>query len=120
MLQMLNSIPEASRLGYDILAHEIHHKKKVDAPSGTLKTILKVLEEQGHRGMQVNYGRVGDEKGTHTISFYSPDEEITLTHRVTNRRVFAQGALLAAHFVLKKKTPGLYSFKDIDFTEIEP
>lgn len=98
---------------YDVLASEIHHRGKKDAPSGTMKTLLSILESQGFPSPQVQSARVGDEKGTHTISFFSDDEELTLTHRVNHRRVFAKGALLAACFIAKQTQPGLYSFQDI-------
>lgn len=113
MMQLLRTNPLTSAQGYDILASELHHRGKKDSPSGTMKSLLKILEDQGNCQIQVQSGRVGDEKGTHTISFFSDDEELTITHRVSNRRVFAKGALLAAHFMAAKKEPGMYSFQDI-------
>jgi len=114
MMKMLEHSSTAASLGYDVLASEIHHRGKKDSPSGTMKSLLKILQEQGNKNIQVQSARVGDEKGTHTISFFSDEEELTLTHRVNHRRVFAKGALIAARFVASRKTPGLYSFKDME------
>ncbi|NBX91879.1 MAG: hypothetical protein EBQ85_01450 [Proteobacteria bacterium] len=114
LLTMLNHSSLAAKYQYDILASEIHHKNKKDDPSGTLKTILKVLEAKGNNNIQVQSARVGDEKGTHTVSFFSDDEELTLIHRVNNRRVFAKGALIAARYIAQQSKPGLYSFQDVE------
>lgn len=114
MMRMLEQSSVAASLNYDVLASETHHKHKTDSPSGTLKALLEILKQQGHSNIQVQAARVGNEKGTHTISFFSEDEELTLTHRVTSRRVFARGALLAARYIASKKDPGLYTFQDIE------
>lgn len=116
-MNTLMSLLENSALntlqGYDVLASEIHHRGKKDSPSGTMKTLLSILKSHGFSEPQVQSARVGDEKGTHSISFFSEEEELTLTHRVNHRRVFAKGALLAAQFIAKQTQPGLYSFGDI-------
>lgn len=114
MMKMLEHSSVAAALGYDVLASEIHHRGKKDAPSGTMKSLLQILQDQGHKNIQVQSARVGDEKGTHTISFFSDDEELTLSHRVNHRRVFAKGALLAARFIASQKKAGLYSFQDME------
>jgi len=114
MMSFLEHSSSASQLGYDVLASEIHHRAKKDSPSGTMKTLLDILQRQGFKQIQVQSARVGDEKGTHTISFFSEDEELVLSHRVNNRSVFARGALLAARFVAKDRAPGLYRFQDME------
>lgn len=108
MMQMLNNSPIESFSEDDVVASEIHHRKKQDSPSGTLKSLLQILEKKGIKNAQVQSARVGDEKGTHIISFFSDDEELTLTHRVNHRRVFAKGALIAARYIAAQKKPGLY------------
>jgi 4-hydroxy-tetrahydrodipicolinate reductase len=114
MMNMLEHSSVAAVLGYDVLASEIHHRGKKDSPSGTMKSLLQILQAQGNKNIQVQSARVGDEKGTHTISFFSDDEELTLTHRVNHRRVFAKGALIAARFIAGQERPGLYSFQDME------
>lgn len=113
MMDVLEQGSLSSLRSYDVLASDIHHRGKKDSPSGTMKTLLSVLKDQGFKEAQVNSARVGDEKGTHSISFFSDEEELTLIHRVNHRRVFAKGALLAAQFIAKQKKPGLYRFGDI-------
>lgn len=114
MMKMLEHSSVAAGLNYDVLASEVHHRGKKDSPSGTMKALLEILRQQGNANIQVQVARVGDEKGTHTISFFSEDEELTISHRVTNRSVFARGAILAARFIASRREPGLYAFKDME------
>jgi 4-hydroxy-tetrahydrodipicolinate reductase len=107
---------------------EAHHQWKKDAPSGTAarlaEEIIKVrggapVYERQSRGQARQPGevgvysmRAGDIIGEHTVYFAGPGERIELTHRAHNRRVFAEGALLAASFVATAK-PGLYDMQDV-------
>lgn len=109
MMQMLKTSSVEDFSETDVVASEIHHRKKLDSPSGTLKSLLRILEEKGIKNAQIQSARVGDEKGTHTISFFSNDEELSITHRVNHRRVFAKGALIAARFIANQQKPGLYT-----------
>ncbi len=118
----------ASRLGdYDIEVIEAHHRHKKDAPSGTAKTILKVIQEEvgkreemyGREGMTerkneigVHVIRGGDVVGDHTVQFHQNYETIELTHRAYDRAVFARGAIRAAAWVPKAK-PGVYTMKEV-------
>ncbi|HMJ13448.1 MAG TPA: 4-hydroxy-tetrahydrodipicolinate reductase [Polyangiaceae bacterium] len=119
------------RLGpeYDVELVEIHHRKKIDAPSGTAKRLVEavkrvrspVLELHGRDG---NVGartgeevgvfgvRGGDVIGDHTVYLFGPGERLELTHRASNRDLFAHGALRAAQFVARQQ-PGLYSMADV-------
>lgn len=112
VLSLLQSVPIPPSLGFDVAVEETHHVKKKDAPSGTALSIIKTLEETGQENIQVNSIRAGSVKGVHKISFIGQDEEFSIEHRVFNRTVFARGALLAAHFLVKQK-PGLYSMEDL-------
>ena len=118
----------ASRLGdYDIEVIEAHHRHKKDAPSGTAKTILKVIQEEvgkreemyGREGMTerkneigVHVIRGGDVVGDHTVQFHQNYETIELSHRAYDRAVFARGAIRAAAWV-PGETPGLYTMKEV-------
>ena len=93
--------------------YEEHHGKKKDSPSGTAKELLKILEGRGIDDVQVHAVRGGSAPGIHSIRFLGELEELELTHRVADRKVFAQGALLAGLALLKKKTPGRYAMKDL-------
>jgi 4-hydroxy-tetrahydrodipicolinate reductase len=114
ILKMLSSVSLSAKESFDVVLSETHHKHKKDSPSGTLKAIKSVLGERDFNEPQVNVARAGEEKGTHQIQLFSECEEITITHRVLDRKVFAQGALLGAMYLLKKNQPGLYSYLDID------
>jgi 4-hydroxy-tetrahydrodipicolinate reductase len=128
----------ALRLGdeYDVEIVEMHHKHKIDAPSGTaLKlgetaaTALKrdletdavyarhgVTGERKPRTIGFAALRGGDVVGDHTVIFAGPGERLELTHRAASRMNFAQGALRAVRFVAGKRaerSAGLYDMQDV-------
>jgi 4-hydroxy-tetrahydrodipicolinate reductase len=120
---------ESARLlkEYDIEVIEAHHRNKKDAPSGTAKTILRILDEEagtrqkmyGREGMTerkneigVHVIRGGDIVGDHKVMFSKNFETIELSHRAYDRSVFASGALLAARWVAGKKS-GIYGMNDV-------
>lgn len=112
---------------YDIEVLEAHHRYKKDAPSGTAKTILQILDEEvgarekkyGREGMMergreigVHVIRGGDIVGDHSVLFSGNFETIELSHRAYDRSVFAQGAVKAVRWVSGKK-PGIYGMNDV-------
>lgn len=114
---------------WDIEVFECHHKHKIDAPSGTAlalgkaaakgrDTTLPASVESDRKGKRksgeigFSVARGGDVVGEHTVFFYGEGERIELTHRATNRALFARGALKAAAWA-KDKPAGLYSMKDV-------
>jgi 4-hydroxy-tetrahydrodipicolinate reductase len=117
---------------YDIEIVEMHHKHKVDAPSGTAMRLLDVVAQArgveasravrpGRTGVTgartqeeigVHALRGGDVFGDHTLVLAGPGERIELTHRAQTRDIFALGAVKAAHFVVGK-APGLYEMTDV-------
>jgi 4-hydroxy-tetrahydrodipicolinate reductase len=128
----------AARLGdaYDIEIVEMHHRHKVDAPSGTAlmfgeaaaKARGTSLEQSGvyaregvtgaRRRGTIGFAtlRGGDVVGEHTVIFATPGERVELTHRASSRQTFAAGALRAARFVAQRRTerrPGLYDMADV-------
>lgn len=122
-------IRDAGRLlkDYDIEVLEAHHRNKKDAPSGTAKTILQILDEEagtrqkmyGREGMTerkneigVHVIRGGDIVGDHKVMFSKNFETIELSHRAYDRSVFATGALHAARWVVGKN-PGIYGMNDV-------
>lgn len=118
----------AKRLGdYDIEVIEAHHRHKKDAPSGTAKTILRVLEEEtgkteemyGRCGMTERKGEIGvhvirggNVVGDHSVQFHQNYETIELSHRAYDRAVFARGAVRAAAWAPTAE-PGLYTMKEV-------
>ena len=122
-------VREAAReLGdYDIEVTEAHHRHKKDAPSGTAKTILEILDQElGDR--EKVYGRVGaterkneigvhvirggDIVGDHAVLFAGNFECIEISHRAYDRAVFAQGAVRAARWVVGRE-PRIYTMQDV-------
>jgi len=117
---------------FDIEIVEMHHKAKVDAPSGTALMLGEAaaagrnvdLESHSARGRDGFTGarrsgdigfaslRGGTVTGDHTVIFAGPYERIELTHRAEDRMIFAHGALKAALWA-KDKPPGLYSMADV-------
>lgn len=91
---------------YDAYGLEIHHKAKLDSPSGTaLKIASKVP------GLSFTSIRAGRNPGFHEVVFDSVADGITLSHQAYGRTGFAKGALVAAEFIKNKK--GIYSFEEI-------
>lgn len=112
---------------YDIEIIERHHNQKKDAPSGTAYTLLESLSEKntvecfGRHGtdairqdheIAVHAVRGGGIVGDHEVGFYGPYDEILITHRAMDRKVFALGALKGAK-QLTKLPAGRYNVKDI-------
>jgi 4-hydroxy-tetrahydrodipicolinate reductase len=112
---------------YDIEVIEAHHRHKKDAPSGTAKTILDMIEREtgprekiyGREGMKprgneigVHVIRGGDIVGEHSVIYAGNYECIELSHRAYDRAVFAKGAVKAIEWV-PGKSPGIYSMTDV-------
>lgn len=114
--------------GYDVEIVEVHHRKKIDAPSGTARRLLDAVKRvrSGVRELRGRDGDVGartDEEvavlgirggdviGDHTVYLFGPGERLELTHRASSRDLFAHGALRAARFVVRQK-PGRYTIAD--------
>jgi 4-hydroxy-tetrahydrodipicolinate reductase len=121
----------AATLGeeYDIEIVETHHRQKVDAPSGTALRLAEAVREarpdlvmkhgrEGRPGarpkneLAVMALRGGDVIGDHTVHLLGLGERIEITHRATQRDVFARGALRAARWLIHKK-PGRYALRDL-------
>jgi 4-hydroxy-tetrahydrodipicolinate reductase len=115
--------------GVDVEIIESHHRFKEDAPSGTALKFGQILSDtmgltqhtHGRSGRpgarprnEIGYHavRAGDDPGQHTIIFGMLGETIELRVAATNRDCYAQGALLAAQWVVGK-TPGLYGMNDV-------
>lgn len=110
--RMLGTLPASVKESFTVVLSEEHHRHKKDAPSGTAKSLLSILEETGFSDVPVHVTRAGAIVGTHTVKLISNEEEIVLSHRVTDRKVFAKGALAGAISLLQK-SPGLYTMDDI-------
>jgi 4-hydroxy-tetrahydrodipicolinate reductase len=116
---------------YDAEVIEMHHRFKKDAPSGTAARLLEIiLEERKLTASALKHGRSGitgerqptevgvhalrggDVVGDHTVLFAALGERLELTHKASDRGIFARGAIRAAHWVVKQP-PGVYDMQDV-------
>ncbi len=116
---------------YDTEVIEMHHRFKKDAPSGTAARLLDIiLEERKLSATALRHGRSGitgerqptevgvhalrggDVVGDHTVLFAALGERLELTHKASDRGIFARGAMRAAHWVARQ-SPGVYDMQDV-------
>ncbi len=107
----------AAALGanFAVEVHETHHVHKVDAPSGTaLKLGEAIAAERGTNPGDIHYEseRRGEVPGDHTVILASATERLSLGHSVTTRRVFAEGAVKAARWIVNQP-PGRFTMHDV-------
>lgn len=97
---------------YEPYITEAHHSAKKDAPSGTALELKRVVEAQlARRPVPVTSVRAGYIPGTHELGFDSEADTVILRHTARSRQGFAEGALVAARWVVGKK--GLFTFDDV-------
>jgi 4-hydroxy-tetrahydrodipicolinate reductase len=129
---MVKKVAAALGEEFDIEVLEMHHRHKIDAPSGTALLLGKAaadgrgidLKARSVRTRDVHTGarpvgdigfatlRGGSVVGEHTVMFAGPAERIELTHKAESRDIFARGAVRAALWGMDRK-PGLYSMTDV-------
>ena len=97
----------------DFDAHivETHHSKKKDAPSGTAIAIAKAASDALERPIPTTSVRTGSVPGTHELIFDAAFEQLAITHTARDRRVFAEGALKAADWLVGKR--GVFTMRDV-------
>ena len=116
--------------GYDVEILEMHHNKKLDAPSGTANMLLEAVESsdpdkypvydrhtvrkmRDSREIGIHSLRGGTVVGEHSVIFAGPNEVVTLTHKAESREAFAAGAIRAALFMATVREPGLYDMNSV-------
>ena len=109
--QIVKAAAPALTHGYSGHITEIHHIHKKDAPSGTAVAMQRVLEQAADLRVDITSEREGEVTGTHTLELDAAGDRIVLTHEAKSRRTFAEGAVLAAEWIIGKT--GFYDFKDI-------
>jgi 4-hydroxy-tetrahydrodipicolinate reductase len=111
--QMILILKEANKIfsDYKFSLHEVHHTKKLDAPSGTALSWKNWADHE----MEITSERVGDVIGIHELKLTTANEEILLKHTALDRKIFAEGALFAADKILHDQSikSGLHLFQDI-------
>jgi 4-hydroxy-tetrahydrodipicolinate reductase len=96
---------------FDAHIVETHHSKKKDAPSGTAIAIAKAASEGLKRTIPTTSVRTGSVPGTHELIFDGLYEQLSLTHVARDRRVFAEGALAGADWLVGKN--GVFTMRDV-------
>jgi 4-hydroxy-tetrahydrodipicolinate reductase len=107
---LLKNLVDKMPDNFDIDIIDIHHKHKKDNPSGTA---LMFKETLGLRNSNILSIRAGEIYGSHEIYFSGNDEQIKISHQAFSRKIFAIGALKAAHFLYKIQKVGLYNIDDV-------
>ena len=97
--------------GLDAHIVETHHARKKDAPSGTALAISKATSATSGKSVPITSVRVGSVPGTHELILDGTFEQITLAHLARDRRVFAEGALRAADWLIGRK--GVFTMRDV-------
>jgi 4-hydroxy-tetrahydrodipicolinate reductase len=118
LAKMMNNLSD-----YNITMEEIHHTKKLDAPSGTAITLAEGIIENSSKNnweldgentsetIPIVAKRIPDVPGTHTVDYSSEVDTIEITHTAHSRKGFALGAVVAAEWILNKK--GVFTMKDV-------
>ena len=99
--------------GYSPYMIEMHHCHKLDAPSGTAKSLAEIVDRNMGGKVDIQAVRCGEIPGIHTVGFEGTADRITISHEAFSRMGFAQGAVEAA--VIADRTEGVHEFKDLIF-----
>jgi len=109
--QIMKAAAPALTHNYAGHIHEIHHIHKKDAPSGTAMAMQRLLELATGVRLDISSERQGEVTGTHILELNSAGDRIVLTHEAKSRRTFAEGAVMAAEWIVGKQ--GFYDFRDV-------
>jgi 4-hydroxy-tetrahydrodipicolinate reductase len=104
--ELLSNIP-----GFDAHIIETHHRAKKDAPSGTALMLQRTMASAWNRDLPVTSVRVGAVPGTHELILDAKYEQMTLVHTARDRRVFAEGAVAAARWLVGRS--GVFTMADM-------
>ncbi|WP_042499732.1 4-hydroxy-tetrahydrodipicolinate reductase [Algibacter lectus] len=108
---------------YNVSMEEIHHTKKLDAPSGTAITLAEgiinnnphydgwMLDDKADKKLPIVAKRIEDVPGTHTVTYQSEVDTITIDHVAHNRQGFALGAVIASEWIVGKT--GVFTMNDV-------
>ena len=132
LISFVESISKRLETGCRVNILDIHHRHKVDAPSGTaislglaaargkkiklplsrIPSLLNASTKKNRFPINFTSVRKGNVAGKHSVSFSSENEIITFTHEALDRRIFAKGAIFAAEWIVSKPR-GFYSMRDV-------
>ena len=97
--------------GYSPYMVEMHHCHKLDAPSGTARSLADIVDANMNVSTDIQSVRCGEIPGIHTIGFEGPNDRITMTHEAFSREGFAAGAVEAA--LMTEGLSGVHEFKEL-------
>ena len=96
---------------FDAALVETHHAAKKDAPSGTARMLQEKFGEGAAREIPITSVRVGSVPGTHTLILDARFEQVVISHEARDRRVFAEGAIVAAKWLIGRR--GVFTLDDV-------
>lgn len=106
----------AARFGdYKTSIEEIHHIHKLDAPSGTAKSLAAIVDARMGGQTPIESKRIGEVPGTHILTLEGACDKITLSHEAFSREGLAAGAIEAA--LMAQKVKGVHEFKELMFAD---
>lgn len=119
VMMLLTNLTASLLSSYDFHITEIHHRKKLDSPSGTAKKIANEIKNgianQGNHiasaEIPITSIRAGGVVGKHEVMIVGEEDKIEISHESFSRKAFAQGAIKAARYIHKKA--GFYEMKDV-------
>ncbi len=119
VLMLLTNLSASLLSNYDFQITEVHHKNKLDSPSGTAKKIAceingglkNIGKNTSMLEVPINSVRAGGVIGRHEVMIVGEEDKIEISHESFSRKAFAQGAIKAAHFIHKKS--GYYEMRDV-------
>jgi len=119
VMMLLTNLTSSLLSNYDFQITEVHHKNKLDSPSGTAKKIAceiqNGLKNKGinisNSEIPINSVRAGGVVGRHEVMIVGEDDKIEISHESFSRKAFAQGAIKATQFIHKKS--GYYEMRDV-------
>lgn len=97
--------------GYESHVHEIHHIHKLDAPSGTAKSLASYVTAGLGSEPEISSERTGEVPGTHVVTFEGACDKLVFTHEAFSREGFAEGAVTAA--IMANEMKGVYDFRNL-------
>lgn len=113
LFKITELLAQATPQSYAVHMTEAHHIHKKDAPSGTAKTLAKLIKAVSPKEVyNIESIRENEIVGDHEITFESEEDTITIKHHAKSRDIFARGALVAAKFLMGEAS-GLFTMRDV-------
>ena len=113
LFRLTELLAQVTPQSYSVFMKEAHHVHKKDSPSGTAKTLAKIISSVSPKKVDnIESIREGEIVGDHEVRFSSDEDTITITHHAKSRDIFAKGAIVAAKFLMNEDS-GLFSMREV-------